>query len=114
MSEEKKSPRLSELFWLFLRLGATAFGGLAIIEYFRRFAVKQKDWLDDESYNYGIAISQAVPGPPLLDRLAHEAERRERHAHGPRPGEPMDHHRHTHRRHAQPGYPGVKEGHGNC
>lgn len=59
-----KKPGLSGLFFIFLRLGATAFGGLAVIEYFRKVAVKQKRWLDEDSFNYGIAISQALPGPP--------------------------------------------------
>ena len=69
--EPSRRPPSLELFLLFLRLGATAFGGMAIIEYFRRFAVKRKGWLDDESFNYGIAISQAIPGPPTAKVAAY-------------------------------------------
>jgi len=56
---------------VFLRLGATAFGGLAIIEYFHRVAVKQKRWLDEDSFNYGVAVSQAIPGPPTAKVAAY-------------------------------------------
>jgi chromate transporter len=66
MDQESQAnkPSLPGLFLMFLRLGATAFGGLAVIEYFRKVAVRQKHWMDDETFNYGIAIAQALPGPP--------------------------------------------------
>ena len=57
-------PSMAGLFLTFLRLGATAFGGLAVIEYFRKVLGRQKHWIDDRSFNYGVAISQALPGPP--------------------------------------------------
>lgn len=59
-----KRPSLAGLFLTFLRLGATAFGGLAVIEYFRKVVGGGKNWIDDRSFNYGVAISQALPGPP--------------------------------------------------
>jgi chromate transporter len=66
MEEEAQinRPGLFELFLLFLRVGAVAFGGLAVIEYFRKVAVERKRWMDEDTFNYGIAISQALPGPP--------------------------------------------------
>jgi len=58
------TPGLLELFVTFLGLGATAFGGLAVIEYFRRATSLRRRWIDEPTFNYGVAISQAIPGPP--------------------------------------------------
>ena len=43
-------PSLSRLFFFFLRLGATAFGGPAMIAYIRELAVGRKCWLRQENF----------------------------------------------------------------
>jgi chromate transporter len=52
MQEEQEpgsqSPSLSHLFFAFLRLGATAFGGPAMVAYIRKMAVEKKQWVDEE------------------------------------------------------------------
>jgi len=55
-------PSLHQLFLSFLRLGATAFGGPAMIPYIRRMAVEQHKWLDDRSFRDGLALCQTIPG----------------------------------------------------
>ena len=55
-------PPLHQLFVSFLRLGATAFGGPAMIPYIRRMAVEQHKWLDDRSFRDGLALCQTIPG----------------------------------------------------
>jgi len=59
-------PSLIKLFLSFLRLGATAFGGPAMIAYIRRMAVEQKKWLDDASFRDGVALCQMVPGATAM------------------------------------------------
>lgn len=51
-------------FGLFLRLGATAFGGPAAhLGLFRREFVQRRGWLHDGEYAELIALCQALPGP---------------------------------------------------
>lgn len=51
-------------FGLFLRLGATAFGGPAAhLGLFRREFVQRLGWLDERQYAELIALCQALPGP---------------------------------------------------
>jgi chromate transporter len=53
-----------EVFFTFLRLGLTSFGGpLAHIGYFRREFVQRRRWLDDPSFAELLALSQILPGP---------------------------------------------------
>jgi chromate transporter len=66
-----KSPSLARLFLSFLRLGATAFGGPAMIAYIRRMVVEQKKWVDDASFRDGIALCQMVPGATAMQVAAY-------------------------------------------
>lgn len=53
-----------EVFWAFLKLGLTAFGGpVAHLGYFRDELVLQRAWLDDTSYASLVALCQLLPGP---------------------------------------------------
>ncbi len=53
-----------EIFWQFLLLGLTSFGGpMAHIGYFRKTFVEKLHWLDDEAYAKIVALSQFLPGP---------------------------------------------------
>ncbi|GBL06210.1 chromate efflux transporter [Glaciecola sp. KUL10] len=55
---------MSDIFFSFLKLGCTAFGGpVAHLSYFRRVFVEQKQWLSDEQYAELVAICQVLPGP---------------------------------------------------
>ena len=54
----------SEVFFTFLRLGFTAFGGpVAHIGYFRDEFVARRRWLTDEAYADVVALCQFLPGP---------------------------------------------------
>lgn len=66
-----KSPSLARLFLSFLGLGATAFGGPAMIAYIRRMVVEQKKWVDDASFRDGIALCQMVPGATAMQAAAY-------------------------------------------
>lgn len=55
---------IAEVFWVFLRLGVTSFGGpVAHLGYFRDAFVKQKSWLTDRAYADLVALCQFLPGP---------------------------------------------------
>jgi len=54
---------LFDLFLSFLKLGLTAFGGPAMVAYIRELAVQRKGWLDQRTFNEGVALAQIVPGP---------------------------------------------------
>ncbi len=55
---------VAEIFWRFLVLGCTSFGGPAAhLGYFRTVFVDKLHWLDDVGYARLIALSQFLPGP---------------------------------------------------
>lgn len=55
---------ISDVFFAFLRLGFTAFGGpVAHIGYFRDEFVERRKWLNDEAYADVVALCQFLPGP---------------------------------------------------
>ncbi|MDQ6943712.1 MAG: chromate efflux transporter [Candidatus Eremiobacteraeota bacterium] len=57
-------PALSDLVRYFLVLGATGFGGpVALANYMRRDLVEKRGWLDEATYDRGLAIATACPGP---------------------------------------------------
>ena len=53
-----------EVFFVFLRLGLTSFGGpIAHIGYFRDEFVSRRQWLSEQSYADLVALCQFLPGP---------------------------------------------------
>lgn len=57
-------PSLAALVRYFLILGATGFGGpVALASYMRADLVERRGWLDEASYDRGLAIATACPGP---------------------------------------------------
>lgn len=55
---------MAEIFWVFLRLGLTSFGGpIAHLGYFREEFVRRRQWLDDAGFAQLLAVCQFLPGP---------------------------------------------------
>lgn len=53
-----------EVFWVFLRLGLTSFGGpVAHLAYFREAFVERRRWLSEKAYADLVALCQFLPGP---------------------------------------------------
>ena len=53
-----------EVFWAFLRLGLTSFGGpIAHLGYFRDDLVSRRRWMSDKAYADLVALCQFLPGP---------------------------------------------------
>jgi chromate transporter len=67
-ARSKVNPRLSllRLFLTFLRLGATAFGGISMVAYLRRSIVEQRGWMSNELFNQGLVLCQMIPGATTL------------------------------------------------
>ena len=55
---------VAELFWVFLRLGLSSFGGpVAHLGYFRAELVTRRGWMTEAAYADLVALCQVLPGP---------------------------------------------------
>ena len=76
-AEEKEAaaalprPTPPQLFLSFLGLGATAFGGPAMVAYIRAMVVQKRQWLDDETFRNGVALCQTIPGATAMQTSAY-------------------------------------------
>ncbi len=68
--ELRGSDSALKIFWAFLRLGLTAFGGPAMVAYIRDLAVKKHGWLSDEAFREGVALCQTIPGATAMQAAA--------------------------------------------
>jgi chromate transporter len=59
------------LFLAFLKLGATAFGGPAMVPYIGKMAVDQKRWLNNQTFRDGVALCQTIPGATAMQMSAY-------------------------------------------
>jgi chromate transport protein ChrA len=57
---------LREIVRLFLHLGITAYGGLAMVEPMRRRVVEEKGWISQGEFLDGLALCQMVPGATVV------------------------------------------------
>ena len=61
-----KAPSIGDITRTFLHLGATAYGGLAMVEPIRRRVVQEKGWLSQKDFLDGLALCQLVPGATVV------------------------------------------------
>jgi chromate transporter len=66
-----QQPPLASIFFAFLRLGVTAFGGPAMVTYIRKMTVNEKGWLDGAVFDEGVALCQAIPGATAMQVTAY-------------------------------------------
>lgn len=64
-------PSLAQLFFAFLRLGTTAFGGPSMVAYIRKLAVERKSWLSAREFSDGVAFCQMIPGATAMQTAAY-------------------------------------------
>lgn len=57
---------LGKLFLAFLRLGATAYGGPAMMAYLRQECVGKRRWLSEAEFKEGMALCQVIPGATMM------------------------------------------------
>jgi chromate transporter len=65
-SQVIRTPYAWELTKTFLHLGATAYGGLAMVEPIRRRVVLEKGWLSQQEFLDGLALCQLLPGATVV------------------------------------------------
>jgi chromate transporter len=58
----KRMPPLSLLFVRFLKLGATAYGGPAMIGQIKQSVVNEYGWIKEQEFLQGMALCQLIPG----------------------------------------------------
>jgi len=63
--------KVTTLFFSFLKLGLTAFGGPAMVAYVKKLAVEKKKWLDGKTFQEGVALAQAIPGATAIQVAAY-------------------------------------------
>ncbi len=54
-----------------LRIGATSYGGPAIVAQIRRVTVIEQGWITDEEFRESLAFAQMLPGPVATQTAAH-------------------------------------------
>jgi chromate transporter len=57
---------LGRLFGAFLRLGATAYGGPAMMAHLKDDLVAKRRWLSDQEFKEGMALCQLLPGATMV------------------------------------------------
>ncbi len=68
MNKDRTSIKAIDIFWIFLKIGSVAFGGVySMLTFFRRELVDKRRWLTDEEFAEGVAIGQMTPGAPVVN-----------------------------------------------
>jgi chromate transporter len=69
--QQKDNPTYSQLFLFFVWTGFTAFGGLAMTAYVRKKITEKKKWLDEKTFDSGLALCQIIPGAIIMQLVAY-------------------------------------------
>ncbi len=62
---------LRKLFLAFIRLGAIAYGGPAIMAYLKSDLVGKRGWLSEQEFKEGMALCQVIPGATMVQMCAY-------------------------------------------
>jgi chromate transporter len=66
---------LAPLFLAFLRLGATAYGGPAMMAYLKGDLVGKRRWLSEQDFKEGMALCQVIPGATMVQMCTYTGYR---------------------------------------
>lgn len=66
MNRSRVDPTLREIFWAFLRIGLTAFGG-STQAWAYRYVVERRHWLSERQFIAGFGVAQVLPGSNPLN-----------------------------------------------
>lgn len=66
MKPHQNNISLASIFFPFLRLGLTAFGGPSMVAYIRELSVNKHQWLDEGTFKNGVALCQSIPGATAI------------------------------------------------
>ncbi len=67
----RDAPSLPDLFACFVRLGLTAFGGPAMLANIRQVVVQKHSWIEEPSFQRGVALCQLIPGATVMQMAAY-------------------------------------------
>ena len=62
---QKKQISLQDIFWVFFKMGLTAFGPTMAAEA-KKNIVKRKQWLNEQEFLNGLALAQFIPGATFV------------------------------------------------
>ena len=68
-------PLLIRIFISCLGLGATAYGGPAMISHIKEMAVNKNDWLKEGEFMRGLALCQLIPGATMVQMVTYTGYR---------------------------------------
>ena len=68
-------PTVSRLFLAFLRLGATAYGGPAMMAHLKSDLVGKRRWLSELEFKEGMALCQVIPGATMVQMCTYTGYR---------------------------------------
>lgn len=69
---KENQPSLPALFWMFIKIGSTAFGGfMALISVVKNYLVDRDKLLSDEDMLDGISLATILPGPVAVNVVAY-------------------------------------------
>ncbi len=69
--------RVAEVFWVFIQLGLTTFGGpAASIALFQQLIVQRRRWLEAREFMDYVSVSHIIPGPIAVQLSLHLGYRR--------------------------------------
>ena len=72
MENESHHASYSALFWTFLKIGSTAFGGfMALISVVQNYVVERRQLLSQEDMLDGISLATILPGPIAMNVVAY-------------------------------------------
>jgi chromate transporter len=66
---------LQRLFAAFLRLGATAYGGPAMMAHLKGDLVGKRQWLSEQEFKEGMALCQVIPGATMVQMCTYAGYR---------------------------------------
>ena len=66
---------IHKLFLAFLRLGATAYGGPAMMAYLKGDLVGKRHWLSEQEFKEGMALCQVIPGATMVQMCTYTGYR---------------------------------------
>lgn len=69
--QKYQKPSLVKIFFSFLRLGLTAFGGPAMVVYIKQMTVDREHWIDEKSFRDGVSFCQMIPGATTMQTSAY-------------------------------------------
>jgi chromate transporter len=69
--QQNDDPSYFDLFRAFFWMGLTAFGGLAMTAQVRKHIVDKKKWLDEDTFDSGLALCQVIPGAIIMQLVAY-------------------------------------------